>query len=158
MEFSLELLALLFCVGVIAGWVDSIAGGGGLITLPVLILAGLPPAAALATNKLQGSAGTLTASFYFVRKKVVNLADMKFAIAATLTGSMLGSWLLLRIDAQQLMVLLPVMLVLMGLYFLFSPNISDIEKKQKLSVIGFSLLITPVLGFYDGFLALAPAA
>ena len=69
MEFGFEILALLFVVAIIAGWVDAIAGGGGLITIPILILAGLSPVSALATNKLQGSVGTLTASLYFIRKK-----------------------------------------------------------------------------------------
>ena len=151
MEFSFEILILLFCVAIIAGWVDAIAGGGGLITIPVLILAGLPPAAALATNKLQGSAGTLTASLYFIKKKTVNLKEIKLAIIATFIGSVIGSWLVLKIDAQNLIVLLPILLVSMGLYFLFSPHIGDEDRKEKLTVVFFALLACPLLGFYDGF-------
>ncbi|RVU82830.1 hypothetical protein EOL70_20010 [Leucothrix sargassi] len=151
MEFSLQILALLFFVALVAGWVDAIAGGGGLIAMPALIIAGLSPASALATNKLQGSIGTLTASLYFLRKKVVKLSDMKLAILMTFLGSVLGSWLVLQVDTQYLLMVLPALLITMGLYFLFSPHISDQERKQKLSVIAFALLITPLLGFYDGF-------
>lgn len=64
MEVSIELLAALFFVAALAGWVDTLAGGGGLITVPALLLTGMPPVMALGTNKLQGVVGTATASFY----------------------------------------------------------------------------------------------
>ena len=151
MEFSFEILVLLFFVALIAGWVDAIAGGGGLITMPALIIAGLTPAAALATNKLQGSVGTLTASLYFLKKKVVDLRTMKLAIFTTFVGSVVGTWLVLQVDTQHLLLMLPALLIGMGLYFLFSPHISDEERKQKLTVLTFALFVTPLLGFYDGF-------
>ena len=69
----LLLLLLLFAVGVIAGFVDTLAGGGGMLTLPALLLAGLPPDAALATNKLQGSFGTVSATWFFVRRGQIRL-------------------------------------------------------------------------------------
>jgi len=62
-QFYLQIYALLFLAGLCAGFVDSIAGGGGLISLPVLLSVGLPPQVALGTNKLQGSFGTLTAAY-----------------------------------------------------------------------------------------------
>ncbi len=151
MEFSFEILFLLFFIAIFAGWVDTIAGGGGLITVPVLILSGLPPATALATNKLQASAGTLTASLYFIKKKTVCLKEIKLSLFSTLIGSVFGSWLVLQIDIKYLIVLLPVLLIAMGFYFLFSPHISDKEKKQKITVLSFALLVSPLLGFYDGF-------
>jgi len=151
MDFSSDIIGFLFLIAVIAGWVDAIAGGGGLIALPALLFAGLPPATALATNKLQGSIGTFTASMYFIRKKVVNLNEMKLAIAATFLGSVFGSWLILQIDTQQLLLIIPIFLIAIGFYFLLSPSINDEDKKKKLSLIGFALLICPLLGFYDGF-------
>ena len=151
MEFGFEILTLLFVVAIIAGWVDAIAGGGGLITIPILILAGLSPVSALATNKLQGSIGTLTASLYFIRKKTVNLKKMRLAILATFIGSVFGSWLLLQINTQHLIIMLPILLICMGLYFLFSPNINDEDRQEKIKVVSFALFVTPFLGFYDGF-------
>ena len=65
-ELPFWILALLTLVGIVAGFVDTLAGGGGMLTIPSLLLAGLPPDAALATNKLQGSCGTLLATWYFV--------------------------------------------------------------------------------------------
>jgi len=67
----------LFATAFVAGAIDAIAGGGGLITVPVLLAAGLSPAQALATNKLQGCAGTLSASYHFIKKGQVDLKQMR---------------------------------------------------------------------------------
>ena len=151
MDFGLDVLVLLFLIAVLAGWVDVIAGGGGLLTIPVLMLFGIPPAAAMATNKLQGSMGTLTASIYFIRKGAVNFHEIKLLIVMTFVGSLFGAWLILRMNPEQLVIYIPLLLILMGLYFLFSPHIDDQDRRQKISRTGFALLICPLLGFYDGF-------
>ena len=151
MELSPEIIVLLFFVAAIAGWVDVIAGGGGLLTIPALILVGVPPAAAVATNKLQGSFGTAIASVYFVRKGAVDLTKIKLPICMTLLGSLAGSWFILQIDATALALFLPVLLVATGLYFLLAPNIDNQQRKQKIPLIAFALIIAPLLGFYDGF-------
>ena len=142
---------LLFLLATVAGWVDTLAGGGGLITVPALLLTGMSPAMAIATNKLQGSMGTFVASIYFVRTKFVRLNEMKGMILLTFIGSVLGSWLLLQIDASKLVLCLPFLLMAMGLYVLLSPSFNDEQKQQKLSRLCFMLLICPILGFYDGF-------
>jgi uncharacterized membrane protein YfcA len=148
---NLEVLFLFFTLAIIAGWVDTVAGGGGLITIPALLLTGMSPSAALATNKLQGSAGTFAASLYFIKKKVVSLKEMKCMILLTFFGSVFGSWLLLKIDSNTLIKVLPALLIVMGIYTFFSTKISDKEKVSKVSVLFFILLICPLLGFYDGF-------
>lgn len=151
MDYSFEILLFLFFVAMLAGWVDTIAGGGGLLTLPALLLCGVPPAVAIATNKLQGSSGTLIAAIYFIRKGAVSLREMWLSILMTFLGSMLGSWLILRFNSDFLLQFLPAILVLVGLYFLFAPRISDLDRERRLKVVTFSLLICPMLGFYDGF-------
>ena len=67
------LLGVLFFVAMLAGFIDSLAGGGGLLTIPALMAAGMPPAQALATNKLQACGGSISSSLYFIRRGVVNL-------------------------------------------------------------------------------------
>jgi uncharacterized protein len=151
MEYSFEILLFLFFVAMLAGWVDTIAGGGGLLTLPAMLLCGIPPAVAIATNKMQGSSGTLIAAIYFIRKGAVRLQEMWLSILMTFLGSMLGSWLILKINSDFLLQFLPAILILVGLYFLFAPRISDLDRERRLKVITFSLLICPMLGFYDGF-------
>lgn len=90
MELSLEVLGLLFLVAGVAGFIDAMAGGGGLLTLPALLAAGVPPTQALATNKLQSSFGSFSATLYFVRKGVVSLKAMRLAIACTLSARRLA--------------------------------------------------------------------
>ena len=151
MDFGIDILLLFFLVAVLAGWVDVIAGGGGLLTIPVLMLLGLPPATAMATNKLQGSMGTLTASVYFIRKGAVNFREIKLLIVMTFFGSLFGAWLIIRMNPEQLVVYIPILLILMGLYFLFSPHIDDQDRRHKLNLTAFALLVCPSLCFYDGF-------
>ncbi len=148
---DIEILVMLFAAAALAGWVDVIAGGGGLLTIPALLLAGLPPAAAVATNKLQGSAGTLSSSVYFIRHGSVDLYAIRYLLFMAFAGSLAGSWLLLRVDAEELVIYLPILLIAVGVYFLFSPNVSDEDRPAKVGLALFAALCCPLLGFYDGF-------
>jgi len=151
MELSAEVYLALFAVAAVAGWVDAIAGGGGLLTIPAMMLSGLPPAAAVATNKVQGSFGTLIASVYFVRNNAIDLARIKWPLGMTFAGSVAGSWAVLHIDARVLAWILPLLLASIGLYFLLNPNLGDRERRQKLPWLAFAAVAAPLLGFYDGF-------
>lgn len=148
---SPELLALLVLIAGVAGFVDAIAGGGGLLALPALLWAGLPPLAALATNKLQGSFGTASATLRFVRHGVIDLRALGPAAVLTFAGSAAGSWLVTRVDPGALARLLPILLVAFALYFLFSPRAGDLPSRQRLAVPAFGLLAGAGIGFYDGF-------
>jgi len=130
MEFSIEILSILFFVGILAGIIDTIAGGGGLITIPALLFTGMPPATALATNKLQSVFGTFTASLYFIRKKMINLRDMKLMIIIAFCSSILGGWALLKINSSLLIKIVPILLILIGIYFLLSKDIGKVEKHK----------------------------
>ncbi|WP_068712171.1 TSUP family transporter [Vibrio tritonius] len=151
MEVSLEILALLFLVAGAAGFIDAMAGGGGLLTLPALLAAGVPPAQALATNKLQSSFGSFSASLYFVRHGLVNLKEMAFAIVCTYIGAATGAELVQRIDASVLTTLIPGLLIGISLYFLLAPQTRKNVDKKPLSPIWFALIIGTCVGFYDGF-------
>ena len=151
MEFGFDLLAILFGVAALAACVDAIAGGGGLITIPALLWAGVTPAQALATNKLQGSFGSFTASLNFIRKGHVNPRDMVLAIVLTFTGSALGTVLVQMLDPGILMTILPGLLILIALYFLFSPRVGDIDAHQLISKATFAFTAGFGIGFYDGF-------
>ncbi|MDF7671208.1 TSUP family transporter [Orbaceae bacterium ESL0721] len=148
---SYELLILLFAIAVLAGFIDSIAGGGGLLTLPSLLAVGLSPAAALATNKLQSCGGSFSASLYFVQKRMVDLREQKWSILAVFVGSAIGTVLILHIKADFLRLLLPILTISVGLYFLFSPSVGKEDQKSRLSPLKFALIPAMVVGFYDGF-------
>ncbi|MGX1457229.1 uncharacterized protein ACUXG3_001551 [Bacillus thuringiensis] len=151
MDFTIELLILLFSVAVLAGWIDTIAGGGGMITIPIMLLVGMSPSVAIATNKLQGSSGTLMATVFFIKKKEINLKEMRLSILMTFFGSVFGGWLVLQIRAEYLIMILPFLLVFIGIYFLLSPNIANEDRPRKISMLLFALTVAPLLGFYDGF-------
>ena len=151
MEFGLDIFLILFSVAFVAGLIDTIAGGGGLLTIPALLYVGIPPAAALATNKLQGTFGSFTAATYFIRKKMVNIKEMKLMIILTFVGSVLGGFALLQIDASILEQVIPILLIIIGFYFLFSPNIGSFDKEKRISIILFSFTLAFGVGFYDGF-------
>jgi len=89
--YSNETIFILALVGALAGFIDAVAGGGGLITLPALLLVQIPPVQALATNKLQGSFGTLSASITLIKKGAVNIKTLKISILTCLIGSALGT-------------------------------------------------------------------
>jgi len=151
MEFGLEVLSFLFAVSFVAGTIDAIAGGGGLLTIPALLYVGIPPDIALATNKLQGTFGSFTSSLYFLRKQIVNLNDIKLMIFSSLIGSAIGTWLVLQIDTTNLKKLIPILLIGIGIYFLFSPKAGEVDRDKKISVVLFSLVVVSTIGFYDGF-------
>lgn len=156
MELGLDVLAILFGVATVAGFIDAIAGGGGLLTIPALLSTGIPPAMALGTNKLQSCGGSLSASLYFVRKKAVNLKQIAILILLTFIGAVLGTILVQNIDVNALKIVLPFLILAIGIYFLFSPNIGDQDRKQRISYPLFSCSAGMGIGFYDG--VFGPAA
>ncbi|NEQ51927.1 MAG: TSUP family transporter [Leptolyngbya sp. SIO3F4] len=151
MHLSIDLVALLFVVAIVASCVDAIAGGGGLIVLPTMLMVGIPPSVALATNKLQGSGGTFVASLYFWHKRVVRLRDIRLTVLTTFLGAVFGVWLVLQIESTVLKAIIPFLLISMGAYFALSPELGTADQNQRMAHRPFSVILAPLLGFYDGF-------
>lgn len=151
MEFELYWYGLFFLTGLFGGFVDSIAGGGGIITVPVLLASGMPPHIALATNKLQSSFGSFTASFNYIHKGLVHLKDVLRGIFFTFIGASLGTISILYIDATFLNKLIPIMLIAIFLYTLFTPKLGENDRNKKMSENLFYLIFGLGIGFYDGF-------
>lgn len=145
------LFFLLFATGLSAGFVDSIAGGGGLITLPVLLAVGLPPQMALGTNKLQGSFGTLSASYNYIKKGQIHLLDCLKGIVFTFIGAVAGSWAVQLAAPGLLKHVIPVLLLLVLAYIAFSPRLGDEDRRPLVRHNLFFLIFGLLLGFYDGF-------
>lgn len=142
---------LLGGVGLAAGFVDSIAGGGGLLTLPSLLWAGLTPQWALGTNKLQASCGTALATYRYAQAGLLRHRGLKLGIAITLLGSLAGSWVAYDTSPQRLRVLIPILLLCIGVYLGKKPNLGKEPGIERLSPSLFAALFGVVLGFYDGF-------
>ncbi len=151
MDLSLLTFILLFFTGLLAGFVDSIAGGGGLISLPVLLSIGLPPQLALGTNKLQGSFGTLSATINFIRKGKASLSDNVSGIAFTFIGAVVGAWAIQQIDGGFIRHLIPFMLLFVFVYTLMAKDLGTVQGRAKMGKNMFFMIFGLLLGFYDGF-------
>lgn len=142
---------LLGMAGLFAGFVDSIAGGGGLITLPVLLSVGIPPHLALGTNKLQSSFGSFTAALNYTSKGLVDLKGVLPGIFFTACGAVIGTISIQHLSAGFLERFIPIMLLAVFMYFLFSPELGTVEKKATMPEMVFYSRAGLLLGFYDGF-------
>jgi uncharacterized membrane protein YfcA len=144
-------LPLLFGTGLVAGFVDSIAGGGGLITIPVLLNLGLDPQAALGTNKLQASFGSGSATWHYAQAKTVHLSDCALGFTLSLIGAALGAIVVQRVDPSFLRRVLPLLLIAVALYTLFKPQLGARDLQPRMKRGWFDLIFGLGIGFYDGF-------
>jgi uncharacterized membrane protein YfcA len=150
LDLTAELVLLLAAAAFAAGFIDSIAGGGGLITVPALLLAGFSPVEALGTNKLQGLFGSGSATIAYASKGYVDLKrQLPWAILSC-AGSVAGALLATVLPGELLRIFLPFMLIGIALYFALKPNMDDVDRFQRLSPFLLGLLVVPAIGFYDG--------
>ncbi|MDF1759837.1 MAG: TSUP family transporter [Coxiellaceae bacterium] len=150
MTHWITLIALGF-TGLIAGIIDTLAGGGGLICVPALLSAGLSPAVTLGTNKLQSCVGELNATLHFLRKKKIDLKQMVMALIITAISATTGAICIQLIHPDILGKLLPFLLLVVLIYTIFSPKAREVDGKAKLSWRHFSLIFGVLIGFYNGF-------
>ena len=143
-------IALLGLVALVAGFVDSIAGGGGLLCLPALLLAGLDPVSALATNKLQGSFGTASATFAFWRGGALDPKQHWRSVLMVFAAACLGVAAVSIAPKQLLLAMMVPLLIVIALYFAFAPRLSEVESKPRLALNAFTFGFAPAIGFYDG--------
>jgi uncharacterized membrane protein YfcA len=145
-------IPLLFATGLIAGFVDSIAGGGGLITLPVLLNLGIPPAFAFGTNKLQASFGSGSATWHFAQSKVVALRECGLGVLFTVMGAAAGTLLVQHLDPAFLKKFVPILLLAIAAFMIFKPQLGDKEIHPRMTPHSFYVIAGLLLGFYDGFI------
>ena len=137
----------------LAGFVDAIAGGGGFISLPAYLIAGIPPINAVATNKVSSAMGTTLATVRYAKLGYINMRYTAPAVALALAGSWLGARAALLLSDGVLRIVMLVLLPLMAVYVLKSRRLSDdgaedfSPKKTALITAAISLPI----GVYDGF-------
>ncbi|MFT0532138.1 TSUP family transporter [Castellaniella hirudinis] len=151
MEISFDVVVLLFFAALIAGTIDAIAGGGGLITIPALLAAGLPPGAAIATNKVGGIAASAAATLHFLRMRQIDLKRSRWMMLGAFLGSLAGGFALTRIDSGMLRQLIPILLICFALYFLLSPRVGAEDRTQRITSALYAAILAPLIGFYDGF-------
>lgn len=143
---------LLFLTGLIAGTVDTIVGGGGLICLPALLGIGMPPHLALGTNKLQTLFGTAVATYTYHKHGWLSREGIVIGLIFTSCGAILGAVAIQIINSDLLKKIIPILLFLVLLYTVFTPKFGLKEGTAKLKPYLFYLIFASLMGFYDGFL------
>lgn len=150
MELAPEIYLILTLVCVCSGFIDAIAGGGGLLTVPAMLFAGIPPLNVLATNKLQSVMGTAIACSNYARAGMIDWRRNRLSVLIILIASAIGTVVVQAIDTRVLNLIVPVLLVCVALYVLLSPRMSDEDAHHRVDSNGY----TPIggaIGFYDGF-------
>jgi uncharacterized membrane protein YfcA len=144
-----ESFVVLVLAALVAGFVDAIAGGGGLITVPALALAGLDPVAAVATNKVQSSFGSGSALVAFARAGYLNKNAWPIPLAC-IVGGIGGAALLVHVPRGVVEIALPFVLISVALYFALSPKITDADAAPRMSRTAFIWFVLPIIAGYDG--------
>ncbi len=144
-------LFLLFLAGFSGGFIDAVAGGGGLITMPALLACGLPPQMALGTNKLQSSCGTALAVWRYASAGLMRTPSLWLAVAAAFLASAGGALAVSALDKALLQKLMPWMLAAVAVYTALHPRFGLHEGTQKMGWVPFAAVFGIALGFYDGF-------
>jgi len=145
-------IAVLFLTGLTAGFVDTLAGGGGLITLPVLLNFCPNPVLALGTNKLQSTFGSSSATFHFARAGQLNYHELCRAWLLAFTGSLLGTLLVQHFDPTWLKHLVPLVLLAVAIFVWARPQLGELDRHPRLTRTQFDFGCAFGIGLYDGFL------
>ncbi|QCX34850.1 hypothetical protein FDN13_11125 [Caloramator sp. E03] len=145
---------IFLCIaGFISAFVDSIAGGGGIISVPAYLFAGIPPQFTLGTNKFSSTAAAFTSSLNFAKSGKVNFELMKYIAPFTFIGAAIGVHTVIKINQQYLYILVLILILGVGIYSLFSKTIGvedDFNGLNKKNIF-YGIILAFFLGFYDGF-------
>jgi len=144
------IVVALTLTGVVTGFIDAIAGGGGLIMMPALLSAGLPPHVALGTNKLQSTMGTSVAANTFWRHGLAGFRANLPTMAVVFGCAAAGAVAVQALDSGVLQVVVPALLLLNAVYVVLSPRMDDADAHQRLSAKAYAP-VAGGIGFYDGF-------
>lgn len=147
-------IILLICAGVFAGFVNTIAGGGSLLTLPLLIFMGLPPAVANGTNRIAIVVATLSANIGYASKNVVTYPFSIYLGTSALFGAILGAMIAIEIDGVIFNRILAIIMIMVVLIMVFKPKMANHLSQERTT--GKHLLISVVafffIGIYGGFI------
>ena len=154
LPFDILILVLLAVAGAFAGFVDSIVGGGGLISVPAMLLTNLPPSMALGSNKLSSIFGAGSASITFLKNHMVDFSLVRKLLPFTFIGSMLGTLAVVSLPPLYVKPIIIVLLVCVTLFVVFKKDWGEINRTS--AVAGKALYICMAfalgIGVYDGFI------
>lgn len=149
----MNMLMFLLAAGFIASFIDSVVGGGGLISVPALLFTGLPSHVVLGTNKLASTMSSLTSTISFMRSGKVNVRLVKYLFPLSLIGSAIGAYTVTKIPPEFLKPLVITLLTLVAVYTLFKKDwgSQSTYKGMTRKIAYLSATIALIIGFYDGF-------
>ncbi len=154
--FAIDMPMLFFVMagGFLAGFVDSIAGGGGLISLPVLMATGMPPHLAVGTNKFSATFGAVMSAWQFWRAGKVDKHLMMRILPGTFLGAAAGCLAMLQISAEWLQPIIIAALMATAAFVFTRRHMGTVNAYpgETAAVVIKSLVIAVVIGFYDGFI------
>ena len=148
--FETWVFPVMTLVAFVTGFIDAIAGGGGLIMMPALLFVGVPPLHALGTNKFQSMFGTGMALRNYWRSGLVEWRPNRLSVLLVFIGAAAGVLTVQSIKVELLNLLIPILLVCSAIYILLSPRMTDEDAHQRLSAKGYAP-VAGAIGFYDGF-------
>jgi len=146
-----EIYGGLFAVACVAGGIDAIAGGGGLLTVPALMSVGLDPAVVLATNKMQGFFGLFSATLHFWREGRIRWRDHIVPMSMAFFASALGASLLVLAEPHFIKKMVPFLLIAIAVLIMLNPRLGHVQQRAKMSARLCGLTLVPLVGAYDGF-------
>lgn len=145
------LYTFIIFMGFLSGFIDAIAGGGGLISIPALTVTGMPITMVLGTNKLQASIGTAVAAFKYYKSGLIDFKTVLRGLVAGFIGASIGTLLALFIDSDFMKYIMPILLVIIFIFSLLNKNLGVTAGNKKLSEAVFFTCFGFLLGAYDGF-------
>jgi len=153
MELTYTMFLIVCPLVFLAGFVDAIGGGGGLISIPAYLIAGLPAHMAVGTNKLSSGLGTLVSTYRYCKNKYIDYRLAVIGVITALVGGSLGARCTLFVNDVVFEVLLLILLPLIAMYILLKKNLeptqtTSISRKKQYIIVSIA---TFLLGMYDGF-------
>lgn len=152
MDLTWQTLIILSLVAGIAGFVDAMAGGGGLLTIPAMLMANIPPLLTLGTNKLQATAGSFSASMTMMRHGKIHPKQIWQAIIMAFVGAVLGTLAVQLLSPDAFKKIIPFLMAIIGLYYLFAPSLGEVKAEPRMDDKKWQFGVVPLIGAYDGYL------
>lgn len=153
-DISLYVMLFLIIAGFLAAFIDSVVGGGGMISTPALLASGLPPSTALGTNKLASTMGSFTSMISFMRNGQINKRLVWMLFPLSFGGSVFGVFIVQLLPPDVLEPIILVLLIIVTIYTILKRDwgMASTFKGISVSLLMFAGTAAFVIGFYDGFL------
>jgi uncharacterized membrane protein YfcA len=152
-HISMNMLLFIMAAGFLAAFIDSVVGGGGMISIPALLLTGLPSTIVLGTNKLASTMASCTSTISFIRSGKVSMRMVAWLFPLSLIGSAAGAYTVTQIPSAFLKPLVITLLILVTIYTLFKKDWGSVSTYKGMTkrLVFFAVMTALMIGFYDGF-------